>query len=54
MVVIPPIFTSDGETECSHLYVSLAGLIANSTLCIVVSLVIKFGISLVFLGHFIF
>ena len=44
MVIIPPIFTSEGKTKCSHLYISLAELAANSKLYIVVYLVmIKSG-----------
>ena len=48
MVVIPPIFTSNGKTGCSHLYISLAKLATNSNLYIVVSLVVECEISLVF------
>jgi len=54
MFVILPIFTSDGKTECSHLYISLAELAANSNLYILVSLVIEFEISLVFSGWLVF
>ena len=50
MFIIPPIFTSDGMTECSYLFISLAELAANSNLYIVVSLVIEFEISVVFSG----
>ena len=54
MYVILPIFTSDGKAECSHLYISLAELAANSSLYIVVSLVTEFDISLMFLGWLVF
>ena len=48
MVIIPPIFTSEGKTKWFHLYISLAELAANSNLYIVVSFVVQFEISLVF------
>ena len=54
MVVIPPIFTSDGKMECSHLYIKVIELAANSNVYIVASLVIQFEISLVFESHSIF
>ena len=48
MVGIPPIFTSDDKTKLTYLHNSLFKLDANSNRRIVVSLVIKFGVSLVF------
>ena len=54
MVGIPPIFTSNGETEWFHLYITPAKHAASSNRSIVVSLVIEFEISLVFSGEFVF
>ena len=51
MVVIPPIFASDGETEYSILYISLSKLAASSNMYIVVSMVIQFEISLLLSGN---
>ena len=51
MVAIPPIFTSGGKTECFHLYINLAELVASSNLYIVVSSVIQFDISSAFSGQ---
>ena len=50
MVVIPPIFTSNGETKLYYLYISLTELAVNSNLYIIASVVIQFEISLVLSG----
>ena len=54
MVSILPIFESEGENECFHLYISKAGLKASLDLYFVVYMVIQSEISLAFLGQFIF
>ena len=46
-MIVPPIFTSDGKTERLHLYISLVKLVTNSNLCIIVSLVIQYEISVI-------
>jgi hypothetical protein len=45
MVGIPPIFTSDGKTKWSHLYISPVELATNSNGRVIASFLIQFEIS---------
>ena len=44
MVIIPPIFTSDGKIDFCHLYISRAELVANFNRSLVASLNVEFEI----------
>ena len=47
MVVIPPIFTSDGMSKGFHLYISRAGLAADFNRRFVASLIVEFEIIII-------